>query len=210
MIIVNFKNYKIGKEVLDLVRTIDIHSNKALVAVPSTDLKDISKETSMPVYAQSIDLPERGRGTGKLTPEQILATGAKGSLLNHSENKIPFTTIKKIAERCNELNLKLIICASTLKEAQKIKKLSPYAIVFEDPKLVSSGKSIKKVKSSSIKKFVDLLNDTDIIPLCGAGISTPEDVAHALLLGCKGILVSSVIANSQNPEHFLKDVSGML
>jgi triosephosphate isomerase len=163
----------------------------------------------MPVFAQSIEIPEKGRGTGKLAPEQILATGAKGSLLNHSENKIPLTHIKKIVERCRELELKLIICASTLKEAEKIKKLSPYAIAFEDPKLIVSGKSITKVKTSSVKKFVDLLKGTDIIPLCGAGISTPEDVAQSLLLGCKGVLVSSVIANSQNPEHFLKQVSGL-
>jgi triosephosphate isomerase len=208
MIIVNFKNYKVGKEVLDLIRTIDIHSNKALVAVPSTDLKDIAKETAMPVYAQAIDLPEKGTGTGKLTPEQIFATGAAGSILNHSENKLPFATIKKITERCNELNLKLIICASTLKEAEKIRRLSPYAIAFEDPKLLS-GKSLKKAKNPSINKFINLLKNTDIIPICGAGISTPEDVAQALMLGCKGILVSSVIANSQNPEHFLKDISGL-
>lgn len=209
MLVINFKSYKIGKEVLDLVRTIDIHCNNAIIAVPSTELKEIVKETSMPVFAQSIEIPEKGRGTGKLAPEQILATGAKGSLLNHSENKIPLAHIKKIVERCRELELKLIICASTLKEAEKIKKLSPYAIAFEDPKLIASGKSITKVKTSSVKKFVDLLKGTDIIPLCGAGISTPEDVAQALLLGCKGVLVSSVIANSQNPEHFLKQVSGL-
>jgi len=209
MIVINFKNYKIGKEVLDLVRTIDIHCNNAVVSIPSTDLATIAKETIMPVYAQSIDLPEKGRGTGKIVPEEVLATGAKGSLLNHSENKVPMATIKKIMERCRELGLKLIVCASTLKEAEKIKKLSPYAIAFEDPKLIASGKSITKVKTSSVKKFVELLKGTDIIPLCGAGISTPEDVAQAMLLGCKGILISSVVANSQNPEKFLKEVTGL-
>jgi triosephosphate isomerase len=210
MIVVNFKNYKIGKEVLNLVRTIDIYCNKAIVAVPSTELREISKEVSMPVYAQSIDLPEKGRGTGKLIPDEILSTGAKGSIINHSENKLPFSTIKKIVERSNEIGLKLIICASTLKEAEKVKKLSPYAIAFEDPKLIASGKSITKVKTSSVKKFVDLLKGTEIVPLCGAGISTSEDVAQAMLLGCKGVLVSSVVADSQNPEQFLKQVAGML
>ena len=210
MIVVNFKNYKIGKEVLDLVRTIDIYCNKAIVAVPSTELMEISKEVSMPVYAQSIDLPEKGRGTGKLIPDEILSTGAKGSIINHSENKLPFSTIKKIVERSNEIGLKLIICAATLKEAEKIKKLSPYSIAFEDPKLIASGKSITKVKTSSVKKFVDLLKGTEIIPLCGAGISTSEDVAQAILLGCKGVLVSSVVADSQHPEQFLKQVAGML
>src|SRR3989338_5957266 len=209
MIVVNLKNYKAGKEVLDLVRTIDIYCNKAIVAVPSTYLKEIAKETSMPVYAQGIDQAEKGRGTGKIIPEAVLDSGAKGSLLNHSENKISFQLIKKIVERCNEIGIKLIICAATLKEAERIKKLNPYAIAFEDPKLVASGRAITTHKTHSIKKFVDLLKNTEIIPLCGAGISTSEDVTQALLLGCQGILVSSVVANAQSPEKFLKEVSSL-
>ena len=106
--------------------------------------------------------------------------------------------------------MKLIVCVAKLKETDRIKKLSPYAIAFEDPKLIATGKSITKNRINSVKKFVDLLKGTDILPLCGAGISTPEDVAQALLLGCKGILVSSVVANSQHPEKFLKEVSGLL
>jgi triosephosphate isomerase len=209
MIIINFKNYKIGKEVLDLVRTIDINCNNASIAVPSVYLKEIAKETTMPVYCQSIDSAEKGRGTGKVIPEMVLEAGAKGSLLNHSENKIKFSEIKKIVERCREIGLNLIVCAGTLKEAEKIKKLSPYAIAFEDPKLIASGKSIVSHKTNSVKKFVEMLKDTDILPLCGAGISTPGDVASALLLGCKGVLVSSAIANSQSPEKFLKEIAQM-
>jgi len=210
MLVVNFKNYKVGKEVLDLVRTIDIYCNKAIVAIPAPYLKEVSKEINIPVFAQAVDLPERGHGTGKIIPEYVLDSGAKGSLLNHSENKLSLQMMKKIAERCNELGLKLIVCAATLKETERIKKLSPYAIAFEDPKLIATGKSITKNRINSVKKFVDLLKGTDILPLCGAGISTPEDVAQALLLGCKGILVSSVVANSQHPEKFLKEVSGLL
>jgi triosephosphate isomerase len=45
--------------------------------------------------------------------------------------------------------------------------------------------------------------------LCGAGITSGEDVAAALILGCKGVLVASAVANSQSPEKFLKDVSAL-
>ena len=60
-----------------------------------------------------------------------------------------------------------------------------------------------------LRKFVSLLKNTKIIPLCGAGINSKEDYLEALKLGCKGILVSSVVAKSKgkNPEKFLNEVS---
>ena len=109
--------------------------------------------------------------------------------------------------RCKKINLKVIVCAANLIEVKKIKKLNPFAIAFEDPKLISTGKSITKYKTNELKKFVSLLKNTKIIPLCGAGINSKNDYLEALNLGCKGILVSSVIANSKNPEIFLKGVS---
>ena len=55
------------------------------------------------------------------------------------------------------------------------------------------------------------LND-ELIPryfwLCAD--ASAEDVAAALVLGCRGILVSSAVANSQNPEGFLKEIGGLI
>lgn len=205
MIIINFKNYKIGSEGGDLVQKIVLYCNKASVAVPAVDLKEIAKNTTLQVWAQHVDYREKGRGTGYVVPESILTAGAVGSLLNHSEHRLTMTDIKKTVKRCNEVGLKLVICASTLREAQQLKKLNPYAIAFEDKKLVATGKSITTYKSHDVRKFAEILKDSDIIPLCGAGITTGEDVAAAYVLGCKGVLVSSAVANTQGPEQFLKD-----
>lgn len=205
MIVVNFKNYKIGNEAADLVQKIVLYCNKASVAVPAVDLREIAKNTTLQVWAQHVDYRERGRGTGYTTPESILAAGAVGSLLNHSEHKLTMTDVKKTVKRCNEVGLKLIICASTLRQAQQLKKLNPYAIAFEDKKLIATGKSITQYKAHDVKKFAEVLKGSEIIPLCGAGITTGEDVAAAYVLGCKGVLVSSAVANTQSPEQFLKD-----
>ncbi len=212
MLIINLKNYKVGKEVLDFAKKIEIYYNKAIIAVPITELNEIAKNCgpNMQVYAQHVDHTELGRGTGFIVPESLVNAKAIGSLLNHSEHKISMTEIKKTVKRCNELGLKLIICSSSLREVSQLKKLNPHAIAFEDKKLVATGKSITEHKQHDIKKFVELLKDTEVIPLCGAGISTGEDAAHALVLGCKGVLVSSVVANSQTPEKFLKEVQGVL
>ena len=209
MIIINFKNYRIGPAVLDLVRKIDIYCNKAILAVPLLEMKEIVKETTLPIYAQHVDYFEPGKSTGYIIPEAIKQAGAKGAIINHSEHRLTFSEIKKTVERCRELELKTIICTSTLKQTEQIKKLNPYAIAFEDPKLIGTGKSITMQKANMVQKFVKILEGTNIIPLCGAGITSGDDVAQALILGCKGVLVSSVVANSQNPERFLKEIGNL-
>ena len=210
MIVINLKNYKIGKEVLELVRTIDIYCNKAIVAVPLIEMKNIIKETSVPVYAQHVDYYDKGKSTGYIIPEALIEAKASGSILNHAEHRMIFANLKKTVEKCREVRLKLIVCAASLTEVKKIIKLNPYAIAYEDPKLIASGKSITEERSNELKEFVKLLDGTDIIPLCGAGITSGKDVAQAMILGCKGVLVSSIVANSQNPEKFLKEVAGII
>ena len=212
MLVVNLKNYKVGKEVFDIVKKVEIYYNKAIIAVPITELVEITKNVgaNTQIYAQHVDYQEMGRGTGFVTPESVVNAGAAGSLLNHSEHRITFAEIKKTVKRCNEVGLKLIICSSSLKEVSQIKKLNPYAIAYEDKKLVATGKSITEHKQHDLKKFVESLKETNIIPLCGAGISTGEDIAHALVLGCKGVLVASAVGNSQTPEKFLKEATEVL
>jgi len=207
MIVVNFKNYKTGKEVLNLAKKIQSRVPKAIVAVPATFVGYISFRTKLKVYAQHVDYQTSEKSTGFILPETIKSAGATGSLLNHSEHKIPMKEIKATINRCNKLGLRIISCASNLKEARLLKKLKPYAIAFEDPKLVATGKSITKYKASDLRKFVSLLKGTRIIPLCGAGISSKEDYKEALSFGCKGVLVSSIVMKSKNPEKFLRAVS---
>lgn len=209
MIIINFKNYVYRQRALELVRTIDIYCNKAIIAVPTVDLKETAKNTTLPIYAQHVDFYELGRGTGYDIPEFLKEAGAQGSLLNHSEHKLPFITVKKTFDRCREIGFKLIICASSLAEVEKIKKLSPFAIAFEDPNLIETGKSITTHKMHDVEKFSKILQGTNIIPLCGAGISSGEDVKKAYEMGCKGVLVSSAIANNPHPEEFLKETASL-
>lgn len=209
MIVVNLKNYKFGKEAIELVRTIEIYCPKAIVAVPIVDIVEVVKNTNVPVYAQHVDYFESGSSTGAILPEIIDSIGARGSLLNHSEHPVSFEAIKKTIDRCHELGLNLIVCTPNITQAKRIKKLQPFAIAFEDPKLISSGKSITYYKSQEIKEFAELFKETQILPLCGAGISSGEDIKEALSLGCKGVLVSSAVANSKNPEKILKYASGL-
>lgn len=210
MIVINLKNYKMGGEIIDLVRKIEIYYPKAIVAVPTIDLKEVVKASRLPIYAQHVDFNEKGRGTGFTTPESLVACGVAGTLLNHSEHQLSLLAIRKTLKRCNEVGLKVIVCASSLKDAEQIKKLKPYAIAYEDKKLIATGKSITTYDSAEIKHFVEILGNSEIIPLCGAGITTGEDVAAAHVLGCRGVLVASAVADSENPEKFLKEIASLL
>ena len=184
-------------------------SSIAIVAVPTIDIELISKKTKLTVIAQHADPQESNKTTGFTTLKSIKSAGAKGTLINHSEHPQSISNIYKINIMSKKLNLKTIVCTPSLRNMKSIlnnRKVKPYAITFEDPKLISTGSSITKHNPEAILQFVKTMKKTKIIPLCGAGISTAEDVKQAYKLGCKGVLIASAIANSKNPISFLKEL----
>lgn len=204
MIVLNFKNYKEGKEVLTFAKKID---NKCVIAaVPSPYISEVVKKTKLIVYAQHIDNKSTQRDTGFLALKQIKKAGASGSIINHSEHKIPLKEIKEIIKESKKEKLNIICCVSNLREVEEIKKLKPFAIAYEDEKLIATSKSITDHNPIQILKFVKLLKGTKIFPLCGAGINTKEDVENSIRLGCKGVLIASAIMNSKNPKKFLLEL----
>ena|SRR3989344_8517202 len=205
MIVINFKTYKQGKEVLKLIKVIEKYLPNSIICLQPTDLH-FSKQTKLKVYSQNIESFESGRNTGHIITKAIKLNGAKGSLLNHSEYPVSIKQINLTIKKCKELGIKLIVCSSSLKEIKEIKKLRPYAIAYEDKNLISTGKSITEHKSKDIKVFVKILKNTKIIPLCGAGISSAKDVKEAKKLGCKGVLISSAIVKTKNPRKILLDL----
>ncbi|MEX0933074.1 MAG: triose-phosphate isomerase [Candidatus Pacearchaeota archaeon] len=206
MIVINFKNYKVGEKSLELAKKIEKFFPKAIVSVPSINAQKIKDKTKLEVYLQHIDFHEKGKSSGFLIPEASKSIGIEGSLLNHSEHRLKSKEIKKTIKRANKNKLKIILCVKSIREARKYKKEKPFAIAFEDPKLISTGKSITKYKSKELLKFISLFKKSKILPFCGAGISSNEDYIEALKMGCKGVLISSAIANSKNPENFLKRI----
>ncbi len=206
MIVINFKNYKTGISALELAKQVEKYIPKAIICPSTIDIETISQKTKLKVFAQNIDYAEGKRATGFLLPETVKEHGGKGTLLNHSEHKVPFYITKKIMQKTKENKLKVILCASSLNNVKKFIPLKPYAIAFEDPKLIATGKSITKYNSKALKDFVQIMKKTKIIPLCGAGISAIEDIEEAYRFGCKGVLIASAIANSKNPIPLLKQI----
>lgn len=198
MIIINFKNYKRGKELEKTIKS--LIKTQAILALPSIYLKTYVQKN---VIAQSIDNTKERKSTGKTGIKELKTIRITGALLNHSENKKSFNEIKEIVKEAH--GFKIILCASTIKEVKKFKKLKPYAIAFEDPKLIATKKSITR-SPERIKDFVKLLKETKIIPLCGAGVTSNADYKKAQELGCKGVLMSSAILKAKNPKKALEKI----
>jgi len=200
LLIANFKNYKKGKNALKLAKLIQKYNKQALVGVQFQDIKLVSSNTNLKVYSQQL--------TKEFNAKKVKFLGAHGTFLNHSAYKLGLNDIKKLNNKSKQAGLKVIVFAANLNEVKQIKKLKPNYIAYEDPKLIGTGKSITKYKGKNVEKFVRLLKGTKIIPVCGAGISSIDDVKQAKKLGCKGVAIASAIANvkEKEAEEFLKEI----
>lgn len=215
LILVNFKTYPngTGKKAVDMAQIADRVSQREkvniAVSVQSLDILRASSEVDIPVLAQHIDPVEFGSHTGHILAEAVKEAGAWGTILNHAERKISNEDINKVIGRCKGLGLKTVVCAETVDRAEEIAEFSPEYIAYEDPELIGSGKPISKLRVDAVKDFVRKVKEInpDIIPICGAGISTGEDVEAALELGTRGVLPASAILKADNPEEVMEDMA---
>ena len=100
-----------------------------------------------------------------------------------------------------------IVCVKDVAEARKYAKLNPDYIAIEPPELIGSGKAVSTEKPELITKAAEAVksakNNTKL--LCGAGIVSGDDVAKAIELGSKGILVASGIIKAKNWNNIMSD-----
>jgi triosephosphate isomerase len=83
--------------------------------------------------------------------------------------------------------------------------MKPDITSVEPPELIGSGISVSKAKPEIVTDTVKLVKSVDpkMTILCGAGISTADDVAIALKLGTRGVLVASGIVKAKDPYSVL-------
>lgn len=219
IVIVNFKTYKesTGQEALKLAQMMADISGKsgvsAAVAPQTVDLATIAGKVKITVLAQHIDPIKQGRNTGFISPESAKAGGAVGTLVNHSEHKLPHDQVKAIITRAKEVGLYTVACTADMEESKKIAEFAPDFIAVEPPELIGSGISVSKAKPEVVIDSVKAVKkiNPNIKVLCGAGITSGEDVSKALELGAEGILIASgVICVKDQRAAFQDIVDGML
>jgi len=219
IVLVNFKTYTeaTGENAVKLAKLISEISGRggvsAAVAPQTVDLATIAKEVDIPVFAQHIDPIKPGRNTGFISPESAKAGGAVGTLVNHSEHKLPHDQVKAVVTRAKEAGLHTVACTADMEESRKIAEFAPDMIAVEPPELIGSGISVSKAKPEVVKNSVKVVKEINpaIKVLCGAGITSGEDVTKALELGAEGVLIASGVICAKDQRAAFQDiVNGVL
>lgn len=215
MIIVNFKTYEsaTGEAALRLAK---IHEEVAKetgqqigIAAQATDLWRICQEVTIPVFAQHLDPVGYGSATGHTLPEAVKATGAMGTLLNHSELRLEREVLEMSIKRAKEVGLKVIVCAKDPEEGASFLEFEPDLIAVEPPELIGGDISVSTAQPEIIEHAAKLIGRDKL--LVGAGVKNGEDVKIALSLGAQGVLLASGVTKAEeDPKGVLRDlVSGL-
>jgi len=216
--IVNFKNYPevMGEGSIRLARAAAGLSTALgidmVVSPPTPMLYAVASTVGIPVFAQNAELGEQGKSTGATIPESIKAAGCVGSLLNHSECRIPLDVLSKTIGRMRSLGLRTCACAETAKEAVEISALEPEFLAIEPPELIGTGRAVSKARPELITETASALAKAGYSGrlLCGAGIVSGEDVAAAIRLGTQGILVASSVVKAQDWRAKLRELGAAM
>ncbi len=211
MILTNFKTYEsaTGEAALALAK---IHEKVARetgadirIAVQLADLYRISSQISIPVYAQHLDPIGYGGHTGQVLPESVLAAGAKGTLLNHSEHRLEFSVLQACVARAKALGLVVVICAKDPEEGKSFLPLEPDFIAVEPPELIGGEISVSSARPEIISHAAALIGSQKL--LVGAGVKNGADVRRCIELGARGVLLASGITKAADPEGALRGLA---
>ncbi|HSB47338.1 MAG TPA: triose-phosphate isomerase [Candidatus Bilamarchaeum sp.] len=213
MIVLNLKTYpeSIEKALLftDIARDIVEETGIRVVVCPPMLFLREAAERFGDIFSQHADAEPAGAHTGSVPAELIKAAKAKGSLVNHSERKVAPERIKQVIEQLHRNNLDSLVCAATSAEAVNIAHSSPTYIAVEPPELIGSGVSVSTAKPEIVINSVKAVMEVNhkVTVLCGAGVSTKEDVKKALELGAQGVLLASAFVKAPDPKAFLSDLA---
>jgi triosephosphate isomerase len=218
IIVINFKTYQqaTGERAVHLAKICEQVAHDTgtdiMIAVQNLDLFHVSREVSIPVFAEHIDPVKYGAHTGKDLAEALVDNGATGVLINHSEDKEELVDIEASIQRAKDVGLQTIVCAPTAASSEAIAALGADFVAVEPPELIGGDVSVSKANPGLISDTVEKVRRIDerIPVLCGAGIKDHEDVRIAIKLGCEGILVASGITKAADPKNALLDlIKGM-
>jgi triosephosphate isomerase len=214
VVIINFKTYTkaTGEKAVLLAQTCERISNKydvPIVLAPQIpDLFRVAKAVEIPVFSQHMDPGEPGRFTGHVLGDTLVESGCAGTLLNHSEKRMQLADIEESISRAHKLNLFTVVCTNNIQVSVAAACMNPWSVAVEPPELIGSGISVSQAQPTIISGTVEKIRkvNKNVVILCGAGISTGEDVASAIKLGAHGVLLASAVANSDKPEPILSDL----
>ena len=218
IVILNYKTYaeSTGKNAVQLSKYVEEASEESGVSMAispqAVDLYNIVNEVDIPVYAQHMDAVAPGGHTGSTLPEAIAESGVNGTLINHSEQRLTLADIDWVVDKTKQLDLTSVLCTNNVKTSAAVASFNPDYIAIEPPELIGSGIPVSKANPEIVENTVNEIHkiNKDVEVLCGAGISTGEDMKAALELGTTGVLLASGIIKADNQKDALMDLVSLI
>jgi len=211
IILVNFKTYSeaMGRKAVKLAKTaekISLETEVCIGLAPQfVDIAPVSRAVSVPVFAQHIDPIAPSFFTGHVLPESVREAGAVGTLINHSERQLTLAEIDAAIRRARESDLLSVVCTNNASVSAAVAALKPDMVTVEPPELIGTRIPVSRASPEVVSSAVELVKriNPNVVILCGAGITTGEDVAAALRLGTEGVLVASGVVKAKDPHKTL-------
>lgn len=180
-----------------------------VLCVSPCDVYRVSESApSIPIFSEHIDGVAFGANTGKIIAKTIKQNKGKGSLVNHSEDRVSLIDIGNALAKLKELKLTSVVCSKTAKESKELAMFNPDMIAIEPPELIGGDISVTtanpKIVSNTVKEVHKVNSKLPV--LCGAGVKTGEDVRKAIELGAKGVLVASGVTKAKNQRNAIMDL----
>ncbi|PUA31235.1 MAG: triose-phosphate isomerase [Candidatus Terraquivivens tikiterensis] len=214
-IVINFKTYveSLGDRGMKIAKGAERVSNETgvciCVAPQFTDLRIIASSVSIPVLAQHVDPYPPGSYTGSVSVEALKDAGVAGSILNHSEKKLQLASISAAVKMLRDAGMFSLVCADDVDSAMAVAALNPTALAVEPPELIGTGIPVSRAKPEIVSESVRRVRsiNREVKVLCGAGITTGEDVSRAIVLGSDGVLLASGVVKAKDPEAVMRDMA---
>ena len=208
LILVNYKTYEqsMGRRALGITRDIEKASREhedvtVAVAPCAADIRLLSEKTELDIYAQHVDPVGFGGFTGCVHPSSVSDAGAKGVLINHSEDRRTLADISALVKMCREAQLATVVCTDNIDTTGSAAALCPDFVAIEPPELIGGDISVSTARPELVSNAAAKVGaiSPSVRLLCGAGVKNGEDVKKAAELGAKGILLASGITKASNP-----------
>jgi triosephosphate isomerase len=218
IVILNYKTYleSSGINALKLAHDLESAASESgitMVAAPqAADIYRISDEASLPIFAQHIDPISPGGHTGSNLINTLIEAGISGSLINHSEKRMKLADIEEIVRQCRENDIESCVCTNNIATSKAVAALAPDAVAVEPPELIGTGIPVSQAQPEVVEdsvKGVKAINKK-VKVLCGAGITTGDDMKAAMDLGADGVLLASGIIKAESPKEALLDLVSKL
>lgn len=212
-VLVNLKAYPCDPiRIAEAVRDVGEETGVRIAVAPQAAHLDAVSETGAETWAQHVSPVEHGSHTGSTLAEAVADAGAVGTLLNHSERRLKLADVDGGLDAAERAGLETVVCANNPDQIGAAAALGPDAVAVEPPELIGTGTPVSKADPEVVTGAVEAAEavDDSVSVLCGAGISTGEDLEAAGELGAEGVLLASGVAKADDPRAALEDlVSGV-